>query len=84
MDKTNHLTHRDFRIWGRVARVGKGYRAMASAVPREPGVGPSAWDIRAQLFAHRAAAEDALGLLAHRVAQRVMARGDRVTAIDVR
>ena len=57
---------------------------MASAVPREAGVGPDASDIRGKVFVDRASAHAALGLLVHSVAQRVMARGDRVTALDVR
>jgi hypothetical protein len=76
---------RDFRIWGRVQRLGgERYRAMASALPREPGVGPDADDIRGKVFANRVAAREALGVLVHSVAQRVMARGDRVTGVDVR
>jgi hypothetical protein len=57
---------------------------MASAVPREAGAGPDASDIRGKVFSDRASARAALGLLVHSVAQRVMARGDRVTALDVR
>jgi hypothetical protein len=76
---------RDFRICGRVARVGTArYRALASAVPREPGLGPDASDMRGKVFSNRDSARAALGLLVHAVAQRVMARGDRVTALDVR
>jgi hypothetical protein len=76
---------RDFRIWGRIQRVaGTRYRAVASAVPREPGVGPACGDIRAGVYPDRARARAALGLLAHAVAQRVMARGDRIVALDVR
>ena len=74
----------EFRIWGRVARIGKRYRAMASAMPHRPGAGPAAGDIRTEIFEERASAQEALGLLAHGVAQRVMARGGRVTRIDVR
>jgi len=84
MDQGQTRRHHEFRIWGRVARLGKSYRAMVSAVPREPGAGPQMGDIRARVFSHPAAAQEALGLLAHRLALHVMARGDRVIAIDVR
>jgi hypothetical protein len=57
---------------------------MASAVPREAGAGPDASDIHGKVFADRVSARAALGLLVHSVAQRVMARGDRVSALDVR
>ena len=76
---------REYRICGRVQRLdGARFRALASAVPREPGSGPDAADIRGKVFADRVAAREALGLLVHSVAQRVMARGDRITGLDVR
>ena len=76
---------REFRICAQVQRSGRGrYRALASAVPREPGVGPQASDMRGKIFGDRASAKAALGLLAHSVALQVMARGDRVAGVDIR
>jgi hypothetical protein len=76
---------REFRIWGRVQRMdSRRFRALASAVPHAPGAGPDAADIRGKVFSDRTAAREGLGLLAHSVAQRVMARGDRISAVDVR
>jgi hypothetical protein len=76
---------RNYRIFGRVQRMARGrFRALASAVPDESGAGPSVADMRGRVLPSRSAADEALGLLAHAVARRVMARGDRVTRIDVR
>ena len=75
----------DYRILGRIERRPAGdFRAVASAVPDEPGRGPSPADVRME---HEVSLDDCritLGRLVHQVASTVMGRGDQVVWLDVR
>lgn len=75
----------DFRILGRIERRPAGdYRAVASAVPDEPGLGPSAADVRMEDEVTIEDCRVTLGRLVHQVASNVMRRGDQVVWLDVR
>jgi hypothetical protein len=75
----------DFRIFGRLERRPDGtFRAIASAIPNEPGEGPKRDDIRAEPAGTLTDARVALGRLVHAVSSLVLQRGDNVVWLDVR
>ena len=75
----------DYRILGRIERRSAGdFRAVASAVPDEPGRGPSPADVRMEDEVTLDDCRVTLGRLVHQVASNVMMRGDQVVWLDVR
>ena len=75
----------DYRILGRIERRPAGdYRAVASAVPDEPGRGPNPTDVRMEEEGTIEDCRITLGRLVHQVASTVMLRGDQVVWLDVR
>jgi hypothetical protein len=75
----------EYRIWGRIERRPEGsFRAVASALPNEPGAGPDPSDIRAGHEDSLADSRIELGRLAYDLSAAIMKRGDQVVWVDIR
>ena len=74
-----------YRIWGRIETRPEGsFRAVASALPDQPGAGPSPDDIRMETAPSIASCRVALGRLVFALSAALMRRGDQVVWVDVR
>ena len=78
---------REYRIWGRIEKVrgsDESFRAVASAAPDEPGVGPEPTDVRFEVGTSLEESRLALGRLMYELSAAVARRGDQVSWIDLR
>ena len=75
----------EYRIWGRIEKRAEGsFRAVASALPNQPGLGPDPSDIRAGREDTLADSRIELGRLAYDLSAAIMKRGDQVVWVDLR
>jgi hypothetical protein len=74
-----------YRIWGRIEKRPEGsFRAVASALPEEPGAGPQTEDVRVEAAPSLAACRIALGRLVFTLSSALLRRGDQIVWVDVR
>jgi hypothetical protein len=74
----------EYRIWGRIEKRPEGhFRAIASAIRDNAGMGPEANDVRMEVYDSLPETRMALGRLTYALSAALRQRGDQVVWIDV-